>query len=330
MQCPAGYDYHYNQKIRPIKTGSALLFGSGIDSALNSVLLDDGTDPMVEYQKAFDSTVLGLMIPHRNDFDHELLSAAELEVLLNHTRTFGYTGNDIVGLNSSLLEKLDRGDELSEKQSQVLDLITRTGLEAKAHLFIEAYKKQILPYIVMVYNVQKASGPGYLDATVEWLNRGKVIIDHKTSGKRYPDNAVEFSAQLAMYAAEEKVTQVVYVVFNKQIKKNREKICSQCENNGTGKRHKTCDALVDGKRCDGEWTETIQPEADIQVVHGDITPRAMEVAAELQHEVQRAVDAKIFPCNVQQCNSQFGKPCIYRDLKWKGSMLGLKKLGDKK
>jgi hypothetical protein len=330
MQCPASFDYHYNQRIRPIKIGSQLVFGIGIDHALNAILEKSGQSPMEEFLKAFGDTPLGTMIPHPLDYDGELLSEAVKSELLEELRAYGYKGNDVDGLASTLFDKLKSGEKLSENQEKALDLIARYGLEAKAELMLIAYQKQVLPYIEKVHNVQKESGPGVLDATVDWYRIGKIIIDHKTSSKRYPDNAVEFSAQLAMYAAEENITKVAYVVFLKQIQKNREKVCAKCGHNGTGKRHKTCDALVSGVRCDGSWTETIQPEAEIQIVHGEVTPQAMAVAAELQREVQRAVDAKIFPCNVQQCNNQFGKPCIYRDLKWKNDMTGLVKLESKK
>jgi hypothetical protein len=120
-----------------------------------------------------------------------------------------------------------------------------------------------------------------------------VILDHKTASKRYPEDECEYSLELALYAKEEGINQVGYVVFDKEMRKR-------------------------------------QPRARIQVIFGEITPRAIEVASEVQEQVQRAVDAKIFPCNFSQCNKQFGKPCEYKNLKWKGDMTGLIKLEKKK
>lgn len=329
MQCPASFDYHYNKGIRPIKTGSALVFGSAIDNALNAILLKQ-KEWKSEFKKAFDEVPVGDMLPLDNDYDAELLSEEDCSQLLAAAREHNFEGEDLDGLYSYLRKKLDENKPLTENQTKVYDLFSRFGLKAKAELFFIAYQKHVLPYIEKVHNVQKQAGPGFLDATVDWHKRGKIILDHKTSSKPYPTNAVEFSAQLAMYAAEEQITSVAYIVFLKNINKNRERICSKCSKKCVNNRLKTCDADILGVRCDGEFKTTIAPEAEVQIIHGDITPRAMEVAAELQREVQRAAEAKIFPCNVQQCNNQFGKPCIYRDLKWKGDMSGLKKVELKK
>ncbi len=329
MQCPASFDYHYNQKIRPIKVGSPLVFGSAVDNALNAILLRTGSW-VAEFQKAFNEVPLGDMVPHHSDFDWDLVEEIDKPQILEAIKAEGYKGDDVNDVSTKLIRKYVNGESLSENQNKVVDLIARFCLKAKADLFFQAYVRDVLPNIEKVYNVQKESGPGYLDATVEWKGIGKVIIDHKTSGKRYPDNAVEYSAQLAMYAAEEKINLVAYVVFLKAIRKNRIRTCSTCGVVSNNNRIKTCDATANAKddgiytRCDGQFDETIRPEAEIQVVHGEITEQGMAVAEELQREVKRAVDAKIFPCNVQQCNSQFGKPCTYRDLKWKGDMTGLK------
>lgn len=328
MDCPFSFDAYYNQKLQPIKKGSPLVFGNGMDAAINAMLLTShDAEPIDEYRRAVAETELGRMTPSKYDFDADLLDSVRIELLLKKLNQVGYKGDDPIKLYYSLMDKQD----LSENQEKALDLICREVLEVKAELMIKAYKKIVLPYILKVYNVQKASGPGYLDATVEWRGKGKIILDNKTSGQRYQDNAVEYSTQLAMYAAEEKINNVAYVVMVKNIKKNKEKICSECGNNGTGKRHKSCDYIIDdGARCAGEWTETINPEAEIQIIHGVITDKVMEVAAELQRNVQVAVDAKLFHCNAGKCNSMYGKQCEYKDYKHKGSLEGLELRGKKK
>jgi hypothetical protein len=332
MACPASYDYHYNQRIRPIRTGTALTFGSGIDNAFNALLTKQG-DPLEEYKKAWLEVPVGLSDPHHADYDGELLSDDQKAALLNEVTKFGYSGDNVDSLAYTLMDKHRAQEKLSDNQYKALDVLCRASLEEKAKLFIQAYIKHILPMIEEVHSVQEKAGPGVLDAVVNWKFRGKIIVDHKTASKLYPENAVEFSVQLAMYADEMKINDVAYIVFLKMIRKNRIRKCvacgSVCENN----RVKSCDQKVDddGKesRCGGDFAITIKPEAEFQVVHGTITNEAMAVARELQSEVARAVEAKIFPCNVAQCNSQFGKPCIYRDLKWKGDMSGLKKLEGK-
>jgi hypothetical protein len=335
-QCSAGYDYHYNKGIRSIKTDSPLVFGNGIDQGLNAILLKTG-DPMDAFVKEFEKFPAGSIVPNVNDYDGELMSPEAKAFMLESIRQYGYAGDDVDGLAHTLLARIKAGEELSENQHKAVDLLCRGSLGCKARLMFDAYREKVLPRITRVYNVQKPSGPGFLDATVEWSGVGKVVMDHKTSGKAYPPDACDYSLELALYAGEEKVNNVAYVVLMKQIRKNRVKTCEICGHIGTGS-HKTCDAITDvtddgrgAKRCGGEWTVTILPEADIQVVHGEITPRALEVAAEVQTQIQKAVDEKIFFCNFAQCNSQFGKQCKYKRLHWHGDMTGLEvKSKDKK
>ncbi len=322
LQCPASFDYFYLQNIRPIKVGSPLVFGNGIDEALNSLLLKTNQLPLKVYRDSVAKTPLGKMVPNKYDFDSDLLTDTHRKELLITLVTFGYKGTDVDGLYLSLLDKYNSGEELSENQAKALDFICRAVLEVKAYLFFKAYEIHVLPLIEKTHNVQKRTGAGYLDATVDWKTLGKRILDHKTSGRPYPNNSIDYSLQLAMYANEEQIFDVTYVVFIKAIKKHKRKICVECGHVGKGS-HKTCDNEIEKKRCNGEWEITIDPEAEIQILHGEITPEAINVAKEVPEQVRRAVDAKAFPCNFEQCNSQFGKPCEYRNLKWKGSMEGL-------
>jgi hypothetical protein len=330
MQCPASYDYSYNQNIRPIRTGSPLVFGGAIDAALNRILLGGSRDQaMADYRAAFKNYEIGKMLPMFNDYDAELLSDETKKELLEGIRVYGYDGDDLDGTIRVLLGRVHDQIELSDNQYKAVDFVCRRSLAEKAALMLEAYELKVLPQIKKTYNVQKRSGPGFLDATVEWDGIGKVVLDHKTSGKPYADNQCDYSLELALYADEEQVFKVAYVVFIKNIKKNRIKTCTECGNVVKGQ-HKTCDADIDGERCHGELGITISPEAEIQIIHGDISPEAVAAAREAQEQIGRAVEAKIFPCNFNQCNSQFGKPCAYRDLKWKGDMRGLEKRERKK
>jgi hypothetical protein len=300
-----------------------------MDNALNDLLLDNNIDALARYDQAMAKYPVGSTVPGKYDYDPELMTDETREKLKVALAEVGYKGDDIDGFYSRTLDKVKRQDDLTDNQYKAFDLIGRAGLRIKADLLLKAYICTVLPYITKVYNVQKKSGPGILDATVEWKGYGKIIVDNKTSSQAYPDNAVEYSAQLAMYAAEEGISSVAFVVLVKNLKKNREKICGVCGHRGQGS-HKTCNNEIDGKRCGGPWEITIQPEAEIQIVHGDVTKEMMNVASELQKEVGRAVEARIFPCNVANCNSQYGKACEYKDLKWKGSMRGLMKVEYKK
>lgn len=313
MQCPFSYDAYYNKGIQPCKTSSALAFGKSIDSALNAILLGSN-NPLSEYDKTMSEYQLGTIEPHKNDYDNELLVSEDKKELLKLLFDYGYTEEQIELIRTAV----NKSDFSNPDLAVGVDIVIRRSLRAKAILFFEAYREQVLPYIEKVYSVQKPSGAGYLDAHVKWKGLGNVIIDHKTASKRYPNNAVEYSAQLTMYAANENVNKAVFVVFSKEINKNRIKFCSNSNcKHICDSRHRTC------PKCGSEWINTINSKCDIQIVHGEITERMKEVAKELQTEVKRAVEMKIFPCNINICNNQYGKPCAYRDLKWKNSMEGL-------
>jgi hypothetical protein len=298
--------------------GSPLVFGNGIDAALNELLMPTGKGPMVAYAESVAKTELGKMVPNKNDFDPDLIDETDRAELLSQLKPLGYTGDDIDQLYNALMVK----DDLSVNQEKALDLVCRRVLQAKAQLMVDAYQKMVIPQIVKTINVQKASGPGFLDATVEWKGRGKVVVDHKTSGRAYAEDACDYSLELALYAGEEKVDLVAYVVLIKTIKKNRVRVCEVCDATAKNGQIKSCAEEYDGERCGGPFLVTIQPEAEIQVVHGEITPRALEVATEVQSEIQRAVEEKIFFCSFNNCNNQYGQQCIYKNLHWKNDYTG--------
>ena len=129
------------------------------------------------------------------------------------------------------------------------------------------------------------------------------------------------SVQLAGYEA----TVGCYIVFNKTVKKNRVKTCSKCGNDGTGKRHKTCDATVEFTRCGGEWNETIAPEIVPQVIIDEIPDHVRTMVAEAYQETEKLIETGVFPRNLNSCGKQFGQPCPYINLCWNGDMKGLKK-----
>lgn len=327
MNCAYGYDQQRNRGIYPIRVGSPLMFGNGCDAGFDA-LLTGSADPMKVYTDHVATYELGKVTPHLDDWEPELLSEAEIADLTNQSRQFGYKGQDVVSLVSLLLERLidfekrRSPDELSDNQYKVLDLACRATLAKKAELIFDAYRRIVLPQIVKTYDVQKWSGSGRLDATVEWKGLGKRIVDNKTSSKEYAADQTEYSLELATYASNEGITAVTYVVAIKKIKKNRIKTCSVCGHIGEGQ-HKTCNSTKSGDRCGGEWSVTIQPEALIQIIHSELEPEQLAVAVDTEEHIHRAVEAGIFPCNFQNCNRQFGKPCTYKDLRWHGSMAGL-------
>ncbi len=168
---------------------------------------------------------------------------------------------------------------------------------------------------------------GFVDLVADIDDHGTVIIDHKTSAMDYEPDSVLTSPQLAGYMhtlyPKYKTRKAGYIVFKKNIKKNRVKICSQCGHDGTGGRHKTCDNVISGKRCGGEWTETLTPEVVVQVIIDTIPERTEEIVLENMDLVNDGIKNKVFTRNLNMCKNYYGGLCPYFNLCYKNKKEGL-------
>ena len=161
LTCGRMYQLHYEDKLRPSGTTSALLFGSAMDEALNAMLLKSG-DPLDVFQKAFEyDKFQGCQFDDR-DYDSEIFTKEQQRKI--------------------------------ESESQ--DYKAWASLRIKGRLLLEAYQREILPRITKVYSVQKEieGRPGVLDAVVE-IDGEKVLLDHKTSSYPYKRESVPSSTQ---------------------------------------------------------------------------------------------------------------------------------------
>jgi hypothetical protein len=321
VTCPKKYDYHYNQKIDSETTPSHLIFGSAVDKALN-VILSGGTD-----EEALAATYPDLarlatekIEIQEQDFDGDLI--INEEKLVRQLQTTGWTGTNPTVLATTLFEKIKFGETLSANQSLALALLVRASFFEKIALIIQAFHDYVEPQIEEIVSVQKNVKRGILDFEAKLHGHdGIVVCDNKTASRDYPEDAVRMSVQLAGYGAKKGC----YVVFNKTVKKNRTKTCSVCGANGTGKRHKTCDAVIDGDRCNGDWDETISPEIIPQIIIDDIKEETREMVETAYAEVEALIETGIFPRNLNSCGKQFGRPCDYINLCWNKDIKGLVK-----
>lgn len=337
LRCPASYDYHYNQRIRPKFTSSSLVFGIALDKAVNLLLethpkevSDDKLKKSIHEDLFRDEW--GTVKPSTKDWDPDLFE------LVDKTRKNRVIGNaqgldmlnDEYSVNS-LMTTLFEKEEPDKFGLAVLDSFCRECLNIKAFFLVKAYQRDVLPKIKKVISSQERLKNGVIDAEIQFIDNVTRIVDNKTSTGLYADDQIDFSMQLTMYARAKKVEDVAYIIMNKNLVKDRIKTCKKCGviNKST---HQSCNEMIDMKdgkkpqRCHGEFDIVINIKGETQVIFGKITKKMKRVAAETVKSVKKAIKACIFPCNFDQCNNQFGKACDYRDLKWKGSMKGLKKL----
>lgn len=302
--CPKYFDFHYNEKLRPIGTSSALVFGVAIDEALNALLLEK-KDPLPVFQEFFKFENMKDVVWDDRDFDAEILTTEQLHKLSIESDSYK----------------------------------SWASMRVKGRMMLEAYIEQIYPLIKEVHSVQKEldDRPGILDAIVTLEGMGKVLIDHKTSARPYKPTAVVSDTQLALYAASEGLTKAGFIVLVKQIQKNRVKICSKCSFDGSFTRHRTCPKTVDGIRCKGAWNETLAPEAQIQVIIDDIPPLNKELITTSIKDTEALIEASTirdsygkivetrFPRNLDACGKIYGKPCPYINKCWKNEENGLQR-----
>lgn len=342
MECPAKYEIQKIQRLQPVHTMSYFIFGSAVDKALNALLLNEG-DPYEIADLELDRIMNEEVDFLPNDYDGEIIPDEEKKLLLTVCKTIGYKGEDIDSLASTLLGKPYK--ERSVGQKTALARLVVESLRVKARLMIDAYKRKVLPMIDKIESVQNElkwtdeKGQEFIgipDKRVTLRGYGSLIGDNKTSSnpqRDYDQNSVKRSMQLSIYTKIEGVDKAAYFALGKNLKKNRVKTCSECGNDGTGKRHKTCDAILDdGLRCDGEWNETIKPEVEVHIVIDKINPEEQAISQRALSNVAESIAKGCFPQNLKACVQKFGPKesvCPYYNYCRNGSREGLVKKEDK-
>lgn len=322
VTCPKKYDYQYNQKLRPNTEPFHLVFGSATDVAINELLLleDDAYDKAILQAKKQLVRLFKEKITYKpEEFDFEIFSDFTLPVLMRKLRRCGWTGNNPATLGETLFQRIQFDEPLSKNQRRALKYLQYYSSLEKIVLMMNAFIDDIVPQIEKVNAVQKRVKRGILDFNADFKGIGQVTVDVKTASRPYESDAIQWSVQLAGYGADK----AMYIVFDKNIKKNRTKKCKKCGKNGTGQRHATCDATPEKVRCHGEWLETITPEVVPQILIGTVPPGNRELVETAYQEVEKSIELKCFPRNLTNCQKQFGRPCEFIRLCWEGSMDGL-------
>lgn len=348
--CPQSYKYHYIDKIRSNVHSGALSFGNALDLALNELLQPSGKDANEIFENNFTFTKINdedvylptypNLVYANTDFDAELLTEADAVYLREAKLDLSLIPSDVDAesiYNVLKKKKQDSGfDSFTLEEKQAYNLVNWLSMRRKGFLMIAAYQEKVMPKINKVLAVQEwikldnqdgDAITGVVDLVAEVKGHGVVILDNKTSAMAYEDDSVVTSPQLSLYvhALSEKYNtrKAGYLVLRKQVKKNRVKICNSCGHNGTGSRAKTCDATIEGKRCGGEWNETIAPEIDIQIIIDEIPEKLEELVINNYDDVNNAIKNEVFTKNFNSCNNTFGGKCPYYGLCYKGSMHGL-------
>lgn len=340
QQCGKAYQFWYMDRIRPTKSRSSLLFGTALDRAVGVLLNPAESDKTPE--EIFDffwrfQEVNGVntylpncttLIYAKSDFDKDLLT----EEAQNKIGVSRETILSIVEKRTSL-----GYDELSADEKEIANHAFWWCLYAKGYYMLKAFRSKVLPKLTKVHSTQEyielENGDdkviGYIDIVAEVEGHNEpIVLDLKTSAMEYEDDAVLTSPQLTLYthAVSEKYNtrKAGYIVLNKNLIKNRKKICGKCGYDGSGGRHKTCANEIEGKRCGGEWNETVSPEVYVQFLIGEIPKQTEDLVLENIDDISAAIKMGHFTRNLNVCHNTYGGPCDYLSLCYKGSMNGLK------
>ncbi len=356
MDCPEKYRLHYQQRLRSKTQSAALFFGTAIDKAVGAMFING------DYKKVFEDTWMtqelnGKMIDlagstqivyAESDYDEELIHDDAFQNLCNDYKLQDKLAV-ILSVNAIYDKKKEVGFEgLTLDEKSLLNEANWYCLLEKGKIMLECVKKHIMPNITEVLSLQEAiklensekdAITGYVDIVCKWKDSPTpIIFDFKTATRQYDSDAVLKSPQLALYthalSKKYNTNTAGFIVLHKTIKKNRTKICEKCSFDGSGTRHKTCSAelptpgtKLKSIRCNGEWKETITPEATFQVLINEIPAQIQNLIVENMDVINESIKTGIFPRNLGSCIKNYGK-CQFYNKCWLGSNEGLVKLDE--
>lgn len=351
VKCPKSWHYNYVDRLVAPQTGASLPFGSAIDSAVMQ-LLEGASDwkqlffkrwkTMSSFGKqteVFDNP--DITYAH-TDFDSDLLDEKDLILLKAWVEELNLDsmGSDPVDVYKQC-GKIKKNPYLhiSAKQLQYFNRASWLSLNKKGSILLDAFYTQFFPRIKKVLATQKQSSikdentgdsiVGVIDMILEIDGYDKpIIFDLKTAASPYDAETLEVSDQLALYQAmkgnEYNTDQVGYVVLIKNISKDVEGYCASCAFKKDG-RHKSCNNVINGSRCSGDWIEKKVPKPEVQVLIQKKTQQQVSDLLSDFSNVLHSMKSGIVYKNTQACNNWYGAKCPYFNLCHKGDPSGLKK-----
>lgn len=365
LTCGHSYKLRYKDRIVSVNKGSALYFGSAIDTALNFMLenkdnseienLVEATilefDKVWEQQsdneyKMIDLPLSPNIIYSKADYDPDLLEKSDWKEILQRDSKFFDTRNAVT---DALKNGVDWND-INEDSRMIYNFSNWLCIKNKARFLIKAYHDDILPKIKKVLKVQykielmdeEANNlNGIIDFVIELPDGRAAIMDNKTTSVDYSPESVKTSAQLALYTKilnilavdpehewNHKIEAAGYCVLSKKLEKDITKTCDQCGHVGEGS-HKTCDNLVMGKRCNGSWTKDKKFKVNTQFIIDTISEEMQNDVLDTAVAVKSCVEMGLYPKNFNSCEGKYGR-CEYFNRCHGGSDKGLIKLEEKK
>lgn len=307
------------ERLRPKFTGSAFIFGGALDSAVEEILLDfnrkkkKNLDPKEVFLKKLDHFSVNRkkkVLPQdllsvkffASNIDEKLLKDVDLEP---DFKRIGIEPIEISGFLEYCKQQRRVKEPLDETEQMLFNTLAYRTLQTSGVMFVEEIHNWIKENVAEVHEVQKKieiddgvgnKFVGYLDFVVTLKDGRKLLIDLKTSSNvklYYPEGCASKSPQLGIYAQEEGLFQVAYLVIDKKVRVREPRIRIHF--------------------IEGEITEDFLDE----VFEG------IEDCVDLIYE-KKQLGKAAFECNKDACDDFGG--CWAFNYCWKGSKEGLEKV----
>jgi hypothetical protein len=323
LQCSEQYRLHYVEVLRPINTNSAFVWGSAMDAGLNELLktkmvpkpsdIKDATE--VFYENWNNAKINNELIDirfspqieyTRKDLDSDIFTEKDYELIKAQ-----YPDEDpkefidyLVDLRYDKDNKKDRYNLLELEEKIAYNYVAWVSMARKAEYIIKAYENEVMPQIKRVTAIQKQvdlenalgdSVIGAIDFIAELDDGITYIIDNKSASSfsYYPQGCVESSEQLALYTFSENIDHAAYIVYSKDVKRDKRSKDSK---------HSAKIRVIKGK-VDKQFQFGILKNFD-----------------HINYDIKQGVFKKLD--DSKKCFF-YGKPCPYFKKCWEGSNEGL-------
>lgn len=243
-QCSYKYKLKYKDRLYSKTISSPLFFGSVMDDAFSRLLLDlkkvHTEEEALLMPKTAEEVFEEKMLPYaldpnceysKSDFDPILFNAQDLLDL----QAFDPSISDWFMFHEECSAILEKQGRLSDEDRRSYNYLSWLSLTKKGKLLIDTYRKEVIPLINEVFDIQKevqienADGDfvvGKIDFSCEFKDEVGVryICDNKTSSKAYSESSASESDQLAIYCENEKTNKSCFVVVEKKLRKKDPKV----------------------------------------------------------------------------------------------------------
>jgi len=349
--CPKHWFLKYKEKWDSPVLKASLFYGNAVEAGIIALLENNPAYLTVAHENWISQTKYNhvtLIQDNDNiayahaDFDEHVLTPTDKDLLKSYINSLelNFLGEDPVQVYKEVSKiKKNPYKNTTDNMMKYFNKCSWLSLYRKLDILVETFKQQVLPRIKKVHAVQKESSlesadgkfkvKGFIDFIFDFEGYDKpIIFDLKTSAGEYSLDKIELSEQLAIYLGMEgfnyNTNLAGYIVLNKNIAKEVVSYCKKCGTKKEG-RHKTCNMLQEGKRCNGEWEDKIELKPEAQVLVASKTDFQIDSMLEDYSHVLKAMKEGIVYKNINNCTNWFGGPCPYLNKCFKDSTEGLVK-----